>query len=161
MTGHGPGPESEQSTTTADALPVMGSLKELADLVERRRNLFVRWSRGPGADLEAAVSTDDLTGVSMPGLSANPLDVEPWWQGRSTELWVARRLYDYSHLPWDKGPGVRPWILVGRVAGRGPDNEPLVRDVEPVGWIAEDVIGQAERAVGGQEERWGPLRRGR
>jgi hypothetical protein len=145
-----------------DALPVVRGLKELAELVERGGQLFVRWSRGPEADLdEAAGSTDDLTGVRMPGLSANPLDVEPWWQGRSTELWVARRLYDYSHLPREKGPGVRPWVLFGRVVGRGPDNEPLVRDVEPVGWIDEDVIGQAERQVAEQEERWGPLRRER
>ncbi|MBE8469974.1 DUF6098 family protein [Streptomyces justiciae] len=152
----------DKPTTGADALPVLRSLKELAELVERGERLFVRWSRGPEADLEeTAVSTDDLTGVSMPGLSANPLDVEPWWQDRSTELWVARRLHDYSHLPREKGPGVRPWVLVGRVAGRGPDNEPLVRDVEPVGWIDEDVIGQAEREVAEQEERWGPLRRER
>ena len=152
----------DKPTAGADALPVLRSLKELAELVERDERLFVRWSRGPEADLEeTAVSTDDLTGVSMPGLSANPLDVEPWWQDRSTELWVARRLHDYSHLPREKGPGVRPWVLVGRVAGRGPDNEPLVRDVEPVGWIDEDVIGQAEGEVAEQEERWGPLRRER
>ncbi|PWI20829.1 hypothetical protein DI272_33760 [Streptomyces sp. Act143] len=140
----------------------MSSLRELAELVERGERLFVRWSRGPEADLEeTAVSTDDLTGVRMPGLSANPLGVEPWWQGRSVELWVARRLYDYSHLPREKGPGVRPWVLVGSVVGRGPDNEPLVRDVRPVGWIDEGVIGEAEREVAAQEERWGPLRRAR
>jgi len=153
---------ADKSTTGADVLPVLRSLTELAELVQRDERLFVRWSRGPEADLrEAAGSTDDLTGVSMPGLSANPLDVEPWWQDRSTELWVARRLHDYSHLPREKGPGVRPWILFGREVGRGPDNEPLVRDVEPVAWIDEDVIAQAEREVAGQAARWGPLRRAR
>jgi len=151
----------DDSATGADVLPVLRSLKELAELVERDEGLFVRWSRGPEADGETATSTDDLTGVSMPGLSANPLDVEPWWEDRSTELWVARRLYDYSHLPREKGPGVRPWVLFGRVAGRGPDNEPLVRDVEPVAWIDEDVIRQAEREVTEWGARWGPLRRAR
>jgi hypothetical protein len=143
-----------------DELPVLRSLGELAALVERHEHLFVRWSRGPGADLGSSpVSKDDLTGVSMPGLSANPLDVESWWEDRSTELWVARRLHDYSHLPREKGRGVRPWVLLGRVTGRGPDNEPLVGDIEPVSWIDEDVIGEAEAEVARQERRWGPLRR--
>jgi len=144
---------------SADEMAVLRSLKELAALVERHEHLFVRWSRGPTTDLGEPVSKDDLTGVSMPGLSANPLDVEPWWQGRSIELWVARRLYDYSHLPREKGPGVRPWVLTGRVAGRGPDNEPLVRDVEPVGWIDDQVINDAVSAVVEQAGPWGPMRR--
>ena len=145
--------------TSADEMPVLRSLRELAALVERHEHLFVRWSHGPAADLGEPVSKDDLTGVSMPGLSANPLDVEPWWQDQPTELWVARRLHDYSHLPREKGPGVRPWVLLGREAGRGPDNEPLVRDVAPVGWIDEEVISQAEDEVTKQERSWGPLRR--
>ncbi len=101
-------------------LPVVSTLAEVARLVERRQGLYVRWSKGPGADLEDVSSTDELTGVPMPGLSANPLDVEDWWEDRSVELWVARRLYDYAHLPHDKGPGVRPWVLRGRETGRGP-----------------------------------------
>jgi hypothetical protein len=144
---------------TTDELPVLRSLGELAALVERHEHLFVRWSHGPDADLGSPVSKDDLTGVSMPGLSANPLDVESWWEDQPTELWVARRLHDYSHLPREKGPGVRPWVLIGRETGRGPDNEPLVGDVEPVSWIDEDVIAQAETEVAKRERRWGPLRR--
>ncbi|WP_128374553.1 DUF6098 family protein [Streptomyces cavernae] len=145
--------------TTADDLPVLGSLGEVAALVERNPRLFVRWSHGPAADLGSAESTDELTGVRMPGLSANPLGIEPWWEDRSPELWVARRLHDYSHLPRDKGPGVRPWVLLGRVVGRGPDNEPLVGDVEPVAWIDESVIEAAEEAVARQGSPWGTLRR--
>ncbi|MGW7265215.1 DUF6098 family protein [Streptomyces sp. NPDC054842] len=145
---------------SADDLVVLRSLREVAALLERHSDLFVRWSRGPGTDLAAAASRDDLTGLTLPGLSANPLDVEPWWEDRPTELWVARRLYDYSHLPREKGPGVRPWVLAGRVAGRGPDNEPLVRDIEPVAWIDEGVIDEARAEVSRQEGAWGPLRRG-
>jgi hypothetical protein len=143
-----------------DDLPVVENLSELSGLVERHsRGLYVRWSRGPGTDLAAASSTDELTGVPMPGLSANPLDVEDWWEGRSLELWVARRLYDYAHLPHVKGPGVRPWVLKGRETGRGPDNEPLVADVEPLCWIASNVIDEARVEVARQEREWGPLRR--
>ncbi|MFI2642174.1 DUF6098 family protein [Streptomyces sp. NPDC018610] len=142
-----------------DDLPVVRSLAELAGLVGRHRGLYVRWSRGPGTDLGATSSTDELTGVAMPGLSANPLDVEKWWQDRSVPLWVARRLHDYAHLPHDKGPGVRPWVLRGHETGRGPDNEPLVVDVEPMCWIDSAVIEEARTEVSRQEARWGTLRR--
>ncbi|MFC9816991.1 DUF6098 family protein [Streptomyces virginiae] len=37
--------------------------------------------------------------MTMPGLSASALDVEPWWGRRPPRLWTARRLYDYAHLP--------------------------------------------------------------
>ncbi|WP_030380241.1 MULTISPECIES: DUF6098 family protein [unclassified Streptomyces] len=144
---------------TDDALPVLHTLGELGALVRGEPELYVRWSHGPHADLGAQGSRDDLTGVRMPGLSANPLGVEPWWEDRPVELWVARRLHDYSHLPREKGPGVRPWVLRGHEQGRGPDNEPLVRDVEPVGWIDERVIKEARTAVERQEGDWGPLRR--
>ncbi len=78
---------------------------------------------------------------------------------RPVRVWVARRLYDYSHLPREKGPGVRPWALRGEETGRGPDNEPLVRDVQPVGWIDARVIEEAAAEVARQEGVWGPLRR--
>ncbi|MEU9350329.1 DUF6098 family protein [Streptomyces griseoloalbus] len=143
----------------SDDLPVVGTLAELTALVERDRGLYVRWSRGPATDLGAASSVDDLTGVSMPGLSANPLDVERWWQERPVALWVARRLYDYEHLPREKGPGIRCWVLKGRENGRGPDNEPLVADVRPLCWIDPAVIDEARAEVAHQDGPWGPLRR--
>ncbi|MBC7272365.1 MAG: hypothetical protein H5T76_27285 [Streptomyces sp.] len=143
-----------------EELPVVGTLADLTRLVERHRGLYVRWSWGPQADLGATSSTDDLTGVAMPGLSANPLDVEDWWQDRPVGLWVARRLHDYSHLPREKGPGVRAWVLQGRETGRGPDNEPLVVDVRPLCRLEPQVIEEARDEVARQENDWGPLRRG-
>jgi hypothetical protein len=139
-------------------LRTIGTLEELAGLVDRCGSLFVRWSRGPEADA-AGMSRDDLTGTRMPGLSANPLAVEEWWGRRSLRLWVARRLHDYSHLKHDKGPGVRPWVLEGKELGRGPDNEPLVDCRRPLAWIADDVLAEAERVIADQEGGWGPLRR--
>ena len=105
------------------------------------------------------MSKDDLTGVRLPGLSASPLYVEDWWAPRPLALWVARRLYDYSHLEHDKGPGVRPWILEGRELGRGPDNEPLVRCLRPLAWIAEPVLREAQRIMEDQNRDWGPMKR--
>jgi hypothetical protein len=72
---------------------------------------------------------------------------------------VARRLYDYRHLRRRRGPDVRPWVLRGVEVARGPDNEPLVRCLEPVAWLAEEVVGEAERLVDEQPSDWGPLDR--
>jgi hypothetical protein len=139
-------------------------LQELAALVERHReDLFVRWSKGPDEDLAEGgqSSRDELTKVKLPGLSANPLRVERWWGQRPLTLWVARRLYDYSHLRKRRGPGVRPWILQGRITGRGPDNEPLVVCRRPIAWVAESVLEDAAKLVDTQgASEWGPLDRG-
>ncbi|MER7008780.1 DUF6098 family protein [Dactylosporangium sp. NPDC000555] len=95
---------------------VLHTLDDLAALLRAcpGEDLYVRWSRGPGADLngpgEHRGSVDALTGVPLPGLSANSLRVEPWWGERSLRLWVARRLYDYRHLRDVHGPEVRPWV---------------------------------------------------
>ncbi|MEV5510834.1 DUF6098 family protein [Streptomyces orinoci] len=147
------------SSNAPDDLPTLRSLDELAAWMTRARHLYVRWSRGPGADLSASSSTDELTGTAMPGLSANCLDVESWWENRPVRLWAARRLYDYSHLPRLRGEGVRPWLLRGHEAARGPDNEPLVCDVEPLAWISQEVIDEATREIDGQPGPWGPVRR--
>ncbi|MFI8828829.1 DUF6098 family protein [Streptomyces sp. NPDC053431] len=135
------------------------SLDELTELIAKRRHLYLRWSLGPQTDLSAPTSRDGLTGVELPGLSANPLDVEDWWGERSLRTWAARRLYDYSHLPHIRDGQVRPWLLSGTETGRGPDNEPLLTDVRPLGWVDEQVIAQAEEEVARQKGSWGPLAR--
>jgi Family of unknown function (DUF6098) len=145
------------------------TLDELAALVEQTGSddeLYVRWSKGPEADLtggptDEQSSRDGLTGITLPGLSANPLRVEPWWDGRPVRLWVARRLYDYRHLRRLRGPGVRPWVLSGRERGRGPDNEPLVQCDRAIGWISERALQECERAVAAQggSDQWGSLDR--
>ena len=139
-------------------------LEQLAALVQRSPdNLYVRWSRGPHADLSSGGdqrSVDGLTGVPLPGLSANPLRIEPWWGDRPVRLWVARRLYDYRHLREQRGPGVRPWVLEGQERGRGPDNEPLVACHRPVAWISDAAMRECEEAVDAEAGTdWGPLHR--
>jgi hypothetical protein len=153
---------------TDETMPAVRDLDELVELIRRfrqRDELYVRWSRGPAVDLRddgtgGATSRDSLTGVALPGLSVNSLAVEPWWGGRSLKLWVARRLYDYQHLRNLRGPGVRPWVLVGDPCGRGPDNEPLVRCRRPVAWIADLALLQSRQLVEAQRsQEWGPLDR--
>jgi hypothetical protein len=139
-------------------MPEVSTLGKLTELVRQHPRLFVRWSQGPDADARGP-STDELTGVPLPGLPASPLAAEPWWGDRPLRLWVARRLYDYSHLEHEKGPGVRPWVLDGHEVGRGPDNEPLVVCDRAVAWVADDVISEAAQCIGEQSGQWGPLRR--
>lgn len=139
-------------------MPTMETLGELTELARKHPRMFVRWSRGPAADAEGK-SSDELTGETLPGLSANPLAVEPWWGDRPLDVWIARRLFDYSHLKHEKGPGVRPWVLEGHEVARGPDNEPLVACDRPMAWIHDRVISEAERTVDRHNAEWGPLRR--
>ncbi len=53
--------------------------RRLARLVDRPPpdgELFLRWSKGPQVDLpDGGSSRDTLTGIALPGLSANPLAV--------------------------------------------------------------------------------------
>ena len=151
-------------------LPLVPDLPTLEDLTALTRlvtgpppgaQLYLRWSQGPGVDLAdcAGASRDTLTGITLPGLSANPLAPEPWWGDRSPRLWAARWLYDYRHL---HQPGVRPWVLTGTVCGRGPDNEPLVRCDRPVAWVGERALAEAQVLVEEQPATtWGPLDRSR
>lgn len=138
----------------------LSSLDEVADFVQHQDGVYVRWSRDIHGDLDAEVSRDELTGVELPGLSANGLAVEPWWGERPVRTWIARRLYDYRHLCDMRGPGTKPWILRGSECGRGPDNEPLLRECQLLAEIAQDAIDEATRIVDELPAEWGSLRRG-
>ena len=138
------------------------SLDDLAELVDnwdRERPLFLRWTRNLDRDLGNEVSRDELTGIELPGLSANCLAVEPWWGDRSTRAWLGRKLHDYRHLPRRRGEGTRPWVLTGREAARGPDNEPLIADCEAIAEISDAVIAEASDLVANQPGEWGTLDR--
>jgi hypothetical protein len=149
---------SRTGSAGARGLRTLHVLEELVDLVVAEPRLYVRWSRGPEVDL-ATTSKDDLTGAELPGLCANPLRIEPWWDPRPARVWVARRLYDYRHLAREEG--VRPWILEGEEVGRGPDDEPIVECLRPVALLSARVIEEAESTVHAYSNDWGPLDRGR
>lgn len=147
---------------TSNELPVVHDLDRLAEVVRHGdggRDLYIRWSRGPDVDA-GSTSRDALTGVELPGLSANPLRVEAWWGDRSLRLWVARRLYDYEHLRCrQQEPNVEAWLLRGHELARGPDNEPLVQCEQALGWVAEEAMREARRLVVEQHGGWRPLNR--
>jgi hypothetical protein len=140
----------------------VSSLDELAALAEEwtgAHPLYVRWARDIAADVRQEVSRDELSGVELPGLSANCLAVEEWWDGRPLRVWLARRLYDYRHLPRLRGEGTRPWVITGVESGRGPDNEPLLRDCSVVAEVRPEVIDEATGVVDELPGNWGTLSR--
>lgn len=122
----------------------MRTIDDFDDLVELVRgahdDLYVRYSLGPEADA-AGESRDYEADVALPGLPVTNLRPEPWWP-RPDEDWIARRVCKYLELA-EKAPERRAWVLTGRVAGYGPDHEPLVVDVEPVAWLGDKAIDQA------------------
>jgi hypothetical protein len=140
----------------------VASLDELTELVgewDGEHPLYVRWARDIEADLRKECSRDDLSGVELPGLSVNGLALEPWWKDRGLRVWIARRLYDYRHLPYRRGEGTKPWVLTGVECGRGPDNEPLLRECRVVAEVLGSVIDEATKAVDELPGDWGTLDR--
>lgn len=122
------------------ALPVIGSLDELARYVLQEPDICVRYSKGPLED-RARPSVDYESGLLLPGLSVNPLKPEPWWT-RDRLDWLARQLCHYIHLK-DGTEDRKAWLLIGRIAGYGPDREPLLWPWTPVAWLDEKVLAQA------------------
>jgi hypothetical protein len=132
-------------TTVAEAPHVsrLDSLAELEALIEHGRHLFVRFSKGIEADRDEA-SVDYESGLELPGLSVNPLDPESWWT-RSLHDWLARQLCNYVHLQENADDERYAWVLTGDVVGRGPDNEPLVRDAVPIALLSDRLLEEAKR----------------
>ncbi|HXR71660.1 DUF6098 family protein [Actinocrinis sp.] len=124
----------------APDLPVIDDFDALVDLVIGHEQVFVRYSRGPQTD--GPKSMDYEAEVELPGLSVTNLTPEPWWS-RPTAHWVARRVCKYADLS-DGRPDQRPWVLLGRVVGNGPDHEPLVVDVKALGWIGQKAVQEAQ-----------------
>lgn len=88
-------------------------------------------------------SIDKDSGLELPGLSVNPLHPKPWWT-RPPEDWIARQLCRYKHLQ-KKNPERFAWVLRGRLAGRGPDCEPLLADLEPIARLSPALLAETER----------------
>jgi hypothetical protein len=125
-----------------DRLPRVESLDDLERLVRDRRSAYVRYSPGPERDSREQ-SIDTESGLQLPGLSVNPLRPELWWTRPMTD-WLARQICQYEHLR-QKNPDRYAWILDGRIVGRGPDNEPLLAGIHPLGRLSERVLDEARQ----------------
>jgi hypothetical protein len=115
-------------------------LSELEDLVRLGGDVYVRYSKGYEAD-SGSQSTDTESGLTLPGLSVNPLSPEGWWT-RPLKDWLARQICQYKHL--GERQERHAWVLTGTLVGRGPDCEPLLADVRPLGRLDPALLEEAE-----------------
>jgi hypothetical protein len=116
-------------------------LRELEGLVRSEGDVYVRYSEGYEAD-SGSQSTDTESGLSLPGLSVNPLSPEAWWT-RPLRDWLARQICQYKHL--GERQERHAWVLTGTCVGRGPDCEPLLADIRPLGRLDCSLLEEAER----------------
>ncbi|WP_228714217.1 DUF6098 family protein [Prauserella endophytica] len=114
------------------------TLRELSELVGLGMAPYLRYSPGPESDASHP-STDHESGLLMPGVSVNPLAAPEWWS-LPLEDWLARRVCQYLR---ELREGARPWVLDGKQVDFGPDNEPLLVDLQPVAWISPDLLEEA------------------
>lgn len=128
-----PGIESGERT--------LSSLAELAELVPSVDYLYLRYSAGYEAD-KGSNSLDAESGLTLPGVSVNPLTPEDWWTRPLTD-WLARQICQYEHLAEDEER--HAWVLTGTCVGRGPDCEPLLVDIRPLGRLHPEVLQEAKR----------------
>ena len=126
-------------TEVLPGLPMVGSLKEVVELQTAVAQLFLRFGAGPEID-EGSERRDRASGYLLPGVPCRPLSAEPWWAGGKA-VWVARQLVEHTYLVTG---GRMPWLVTGRVVGRGADGEPLLADAVTVAGIRPDLLKDAE-----------------
>ncbi len=77
-----------------------------------------------------------------------------WWTGRPLEEGVRRRYRRSAHRRHDDTARVC-WLVSGREAGRGPDNEPLLAPTwKPLATIADRRGGRVARESGDSPATW-------
>jgi hypothetical protein len=118
----------------------LASIDQLAEVVRRHGRAYVRYSEGPSGDHGGSVDTE--SGLTLPGLSVNPLHAETWWT-RPFEDWLARQVCQYRELQ-EKNPDRFAWVLRGTEVGRGPDCEPLLREVVPIARLEHALLEEAD-----------------
>jgi hypothetical protein len=133
---------TDRRTQRGGDAPWIDTLADLERIVSGRRSAYVRYSKGPDHDAHEQ-STDTESGLSLPGLSTNPLTPESWWTRPLTD-WLARQVCQYEQLR-AKNPERFAWVVDGRVVARGPDCEPLLVDVEVLGCLSDALLEEAGR----------------
>ncbi|MHA7141913.1 DUF6098 family protein [Arthrobacter sp. Sr33] len=116
------------------------TLYDLEEIVRTEGTVYLRYSEKietqPG-------SIDGESGLQLPGLSVNPLSPEAWWT-RPLKDWLARQICQYKHI--GEKHGRHAWILSGDCVARGPDCEPLIDQVCPLGRLDQHLLDEAEQA---------------
>lgn len=146
--GHaGPVKNDSPLLRSTDLSTSISTLEELTALVRKLGVAYIRYSEGPARDDNPSMDTE--SGLELPGLSVNPLHAEGWWH-RPFEDWLARQVCQYAELR-EKNRDRFPWVLQGDEVGRGPDCEPLLRNVVPIVRLEDALLDEATRRY---EERF-------
>lgn len=130
----------DEAVEDALRMPTLERLEELSGLVGHGPTVYLRYSPGPVSDA-AHPSTDHESGLLMPGLSVNPLQPPGWWS-LPVEDWLARAVCQYLR---ELREDARPWVLSGTVIDFGPDNEPLLDEIQPIAWLSGGLVREAHQ----------------
>lgn len=105
------------------------------------QSLYVRWTANIDGDLRRGHSINHQTCEREAGLSVNPL----YNEALSGASYIATQILEYQYL--SIGTGARPYLLVGTVAGRGSDNEPVIVDAHVICEIDEATLLDAAQVA--------------
>ena len=140
----------ERARTVQDAVQAAGTPVPVLDTVEQvvefvagaDTDVHVRFGQ-PDDDL-GSPSVDHESGLTLPGLSVNPVTPPSWWRDRPLEDWVIRQICSYAHLQ-QQHPERACALVTGTIVDRGPDNEPLLRDARLLAVLDAGVVREAMR----------------
>ena len=127
------------------AMPAYDQLSpmSLADIKAYPEPIYIRYSNGPDRD-EGKQSHNFAKDTQEAGLSV-------WEIDRSSNHALVWSTLQYADWP----SGGKPWLLTGKVIGKGHDGEPLL---EPGGWRPVGRLSDsALQTTKGIRERWRPL----
>jgi hypothetical protein len=121
------------------------SIDQLADIIsdrlENRQGVFIRYASDIAGDIKRGTSKNYANGETLPGISVNNLWDESRIRGLKDRGYIAQQVADYSFLMQQGVKGTRPWVLSGRIVGRGSDNEPLVGSgARVIGRLTPDTL---------------------
>lgn len=128
------------SVSAVDSLGLQRDVTSLSGIValqEKLGEVFLRFTGRYQPDLDGCDTAD---GYQLPGLRCWALRPEPWWGG-SPEQWVARQISEHDYLV---AGGQRPWLVTGRLAGRGADGEPILAAVRAIAPISAPALWEAK-----------------
>lgn len=101
------------------------TMDELRELFRQKKDLYIRWSRGPTYDNKSPNSRDYLTGRMHEGLSAVPVEDD---FADTSENRLARRVVEYRFLQ-EKDEKITAFIYQADRVGTDTDNYALIADI--------------------------------
>lgn len=129
---------------------IFANLDQIVEYVTKsERPVYVRWSANPKRDIKGGRSYNHQTGQAEAGLSVNNLKSS--YGLEDTKSTIAAYLVEYAF------GGGKGWICLGEEVDQGSDGEPVLANVEFVGYVNEQAVDDANIAI--EEEKAAKIRR--